>query len=39
MSQNKIIAGTMTWGKWGKNLSQTEMSKRIEQWVEIGEHI
>ena len=36
MSQNKIIAGTMTWGKWGKNLSQTEMSKRIEQWVEIG---
>ena len=36
MSQNKIIAGTMTWGKWGKNLSQTEMSKRIEKWVEIG---
>ena len=39
MRQNKIIAGTMTWGKWGKNLSQTEMSKRIEQWVEIGVNV
>tara|TARA_B100001093_G_scaffold504320_1_gene559967 strand:- start:8045 stop:8908 length:864 start_codon:yes stop_codon:yes gene_type:complete len=36
MRHNKIIAGTMTWGKWGKNLSQVDMTNRIEQWVESG---
>ena len=27
---NRIIVGTMTWGKWGKNLSIKEMSDKIE---------
>lgn len=25
ITYSKIIAGTMTWGRWGKNLSQNEM--------------
>ncbi len=27
---NRIIIGTMTWGKWGKNLSIKEMSDKIK---------
>ena len=27
---NRIIVGTMTWGKWGKNLSIKEMSDKIK---------
>jgi len=27
---NRIIVGTMTWGKWGKNLSINEMSDKIK---------
>ena len=27
---NRIIVGTMTWGKWGKNLSTKEMSDKIK---------
>ena len=27
---NRIIIGTMNWGKWGKNLSIKEMSDKIK---------
>ena len=27
---NRIIVGTMNWGKWGKNLSINEMSDKIK---------
>ena len=27
---SKIIAGTMTWGTWGKNFTSAEMSALIE---------
>ncbi|MBT8181947.1 MAG: aldo/keto reductase [Eudoraea sp.] len=36
ISYSKIIAGTMTWGSWGKNLSKAEMSELIDYCVENG---
>lgn len=33
---SKIIAGTMTWGKWGKRFSQTEMADLMHHCLEIG---
>ena len=36
ISYSKIIAGTMTWGSWGKNLTKAEMSGLIDYCVENG---
>ncbi|WAC00898.1 aldo/keto reductase [Lacinutrix neustonica] len=36
MNYSKIIAGTMTWGVWGKKLSKTKMIKRINHCIENG---
>ena len=36
MDYSAIIAGTMTWGKWGKALGANEMAKRIEASVSLG---
>lgn len=33
---SKLIAGTMTWGKWGKQFSTAQMTKLIEHCLEIG---
>lgn len=33
---SKIIAGTMTWGKWGKNFSHLEMAKLIHHCLDEG---
>jgi predicted oxidoreductase len=33
---SKIIAGTMTWGSWGKQLSTQEMVALMEQCLAIG---
>lgn len=33
---DRIIAGTMTWGEWGRNFSTDQAAKLIEQCVEIG---
>lgn len=33
---SKIIAGTMTWGSWGKQLSKIEMADLMNYCVEIG---
>ncbi len=33
---SKIIAGTMTWGIWGKNLDQTQMIDLINTCIESG---
>ena len=30
MTYSKIIAGTMTWGQWGKSLSKNDMMARLE---------
>ena len=35
---SKIIAGTMTWGSWGKQLPTNEMIKLINYCLEIGIH-
>lgn len=35
-SYSKIIAGTMTWGSWGKQLSTTKMVDLINYCLEIG---
>jgi len=35
-SASKIISGTMTWGKWGMNLSTHEMQDLIEYNLELG---
>lgn len=35
-SFSKLIAGTMTWGKWGKNYSIAEMAKLINGCVDSG---
>ena len=35
-SDSKIISGTMTWGKWGMNLSTHEMQDLIEYNLELG---
>ena len=33
---SKVIAGTMTWGSWGKQLSTTEINHLMNYCVEIG---
>ncbi|UWX54814.1 aldo/keto reductase [Maribacter litopenaei] len=33
---SKIIAGTMTWGKWGKRLSTDEMVQLMNTCVDLG---
>lgn len=33
---SKIIAGTMTWGRWGKQLSMKQMVELMEYCVSIG---
>tara|TARA_R110002051_G_scaffold227845_1_gene290106 strand:- start:6403 stop:7278 length:876 start_codon:yes stop_codon:yes gene_type:complete len=33
---SKIIAGTMTWGSWGKQLSTLEMVKLMKQCLDLG---
>ena len=36
MKFSKIIAGTMNWGLWGKQLSKTEMESMIHHCIENG---
>lgn len=36
MTFSKIIAGTMTWGNWGKDLSSNEMAYLIQFCLEQG---
>ena len=36
ISYSKIIAGTMTWGSWGKNLTKNEIADLIGYCVENG---
>lgn len=33
---SKIIAGTMTWGVWGKNLNTAEMSSLMHVCLDVG---
>lgn len=33
---SKIIAGTMTWGKWGKRLTTNEMVRLMNHCVDLG---
>ncbi len=33
---SKIIAGTMGWGTWGKNMSSQQVDKYIQKCIEIG---
>ena len=33
---SKIIAGTMSWGAWGKTFSCSEMQRMIESIVDLG---
>lgn len=33
---SKIIAGTMTWGKWGKRLQKKEISSLIKHCFDLG---
>lgn len=33
---SKIIAGTMTWGYWGKNLDQNQMIELMNSCIETG---
>ena len=35
-SYSKIIAGTMTWGRWGKGLSKAEMDRLMHFCLESG---
>lgn len=35
-SFSKIIAGTMTWGSWGKQLTETEMSALMHHCLDHG---
>ncbi len=35
-SYSRIIAGTMTWGQWGKKLSLNEMIERLHYAVQLG---
>ena len=35
-SYSRIIAGTMTWGSWGKQLSKTEMADLMHHCIESG---
>lgn len=36
MHYSEIIAGTMTWGKWGKALNLSQMADRISSSVTMG---
>ena len=36
MTFSPVIAGTMTWGVWGKNFSSAEMSLLIQHCVDLG---
>lgn len=36
MKYSRIIAGTMTWGRWGKNLSTTDMVEMMQFCMEHG---
>lgn len=38
MNYSKIIAGTMTWGSWGKGFSTSEMSDLIKHCFSEGIH-
>ena len=33
---SKLIAGVMTWGTWGKNLSTKQMQELISYYLELG---
>ena len=33
---NRIIAGTMTWGSWGKKFSTNEIADYINQCIDLG---
>ncbi|MGJ8731734.1 MAG: aldo/keto reductase [Cellulophaga sp.] len=33
---SRIIAGTMTWGNWGKNLSESEIIKLMQHSLDAG---
>jgi predicted oxidoreductase len=33
---SRIISGTMTWGKWGKDLSSKEMDSLMHECLELG---
>ena len=33
---SKIIAGTMTWGSWGKSFDTSGMQRLMEQCVDLG---
>lgn len=33
---SRLIQGCMTWGIWGKNFSEAEMSQRISENVDLG---
>lgn len=35
-SYSRIIAGTMTWGSWGKKFSEKEMASLINSCIEYG---
>ncbi|HEA20520.1 hypothetical protein LCGC14_0869320 [marine sediment metagenome] len=35
-SYSKIVAGTMTWGAWGKQFSKREMAELMQHCLEIG---
>lgn len=36
MNYSRIIAGTMTWGQWGKNFSKREMIELMNHCIELG---
>jgi len=36
ITYSKIIAGTMTWGRWGKNFSQHEMTELLQYCLAQG---
>ena len=36
MKLSNIIAGVMTWGKWGKQLSSKEMQDLISHYLDLG---
>lgn len=36
MNLSEIIAGTMTWGTWGKNLNRDQMAELIRTCVNLG---
>ena len=33
---SKVIAGTMSWGTWGKNFSSEQMTGKIHQYCDLG---